>query len=828
MRQQLIMIYYMPVSFVKKCFNNCFFVCFLIISLFYTLTEPVYAEKVTVGVYSNEPLVFQDAHGRYQGLSIDILQYIAEKEGWNIKLVTGTWNECLQRLGSGETDIQVAIAISDERQKFLDYNKQTLITNWGRVYRNPHVAAESLLDLDGKTVALLEKDIHARVFSNLMKKFHKNITMIMQESYDQVMEQVDDGKADIGVVNRLYAIQNSDRFNVKATPIIFNPIEVRYAAPKGKSDHFLQAIDRHLRTLKEDKNSIYYQSLEKWFGHYEPVGLPQWIKPVLLAGTTLLFLTFIISLLLNKKIAAKTEELQTELRDRKNVEKSLRESQETLLTVLESIDATVYVADLQSYEILFMNKNMRNLFGGDFQGEICYKYFRRSDTPCSLCLNAKLLDKSGKPTDVHIWEGYNPVTNKWFINYDRAIKWINGKYVRLQIAFDISDRKKAEEEKFKAADQLLKIQKLESIGVLAGGIAHDFNNIMSAILGNIEMASIQIDNKDTTASSLLKEAQKAVKRATKLTNQLLTFSKGGDPIRDSTSLPELITESAEFVLHGSKVACRYNFPEDLWMVNVDSGQISQVIQNLIINAIHAMPDGGAVTIHCTNVQNSSGEVLLGTHDKRYVRITIKDTGSGIPKEHLNKIFDPYFSTKQEGNGLGLSICNSIISKHQGSITVASGRKKGTTFTLYLPATASTKGGIPEKAEQTHQTQPARIMIMDDDKMVRDIVKLQLAALGHKAISVSDGERAIKMYQELQEENTPVDIVIMDLTIPGGMGGRQAAEQLLQIDPNATLIVASGYSNDPVMANYRKYGFKTTVSKPIDLNDLNKAIKKALQ
>lgn len=822
------MLCFKPVYSVKNSFSAYFRFCLLASLLFFTLIEPVYAEQLTVGVYQNKPLVFQDAHGKFQGLTIDILQYIAQKEGWNLKIVSGTWNECLQRLARGETDIQVAIAVSDERKKFLNYNKQTLITNWGRVYRNPGIDAESLLDLDGKTVALLEKDIHARVFSNLMEKFNKHVTIISLGSYDQVLEQIDAGSVDVGVVNRLYAMQNSDRFKVKATPIIFNPIEVRYAAPRGKNNHFLQAIDRHLSELKDDKNSIYYQSLEKWFGHYQPTGLPEWIWPVLLAGGTLLFLIIIISFLLNKKVVAKTSELQTELLDRKKVEKSLRESQETLLTVLESIDATVYVVDLESYEILFMNKKMRNLFGGDFQGKVCYKNLRQSDIPCSQCLNDKLLDNHGKPTDVHTWEDYNPVADKWFINNDRAIKWVNGKYVRLQIAFDISDRKKAEEEKFRAADQLLKIQKLESVGVLAGGIAHDFNNIMSAIIGNIEMASFQIADKDTTASSLLKEAQKAVKRATKLTNQLLTFSKGGDPVRDSTSLPELITESADFVLHGSKVACRYHFPDDLWMVTVDSGQISQVIQNIIINAKHAMPDGGAITIHCTNIRNNSGEVLLGTHDKKYVRITIKDTGLGVAKENLDKIFDPYFSTKEEGNGLGLAICNSIISKHQGSITVDSVRDKGTTFTLYLPAVTSTVHNIPDTAELVEKLPSARIMIMDDDKMVRDTVTLQLKALEHEPISVSDGEQAIRLYKELKERRTPVDIVIMDLTIPGGMGGRQAARQLLQIDPQVTLIVASGYSNDPVMANYSKYGFSAAVSKPIDLDGLSKAIKTALQ
>ncbi|MCP4342281.1 MAG: response regulator, partial [Desulfobulbaceae bacterium] len=389
----------------------------------------------------------------------------------------------------------------------------------------------------------------------------------------------------------------------------------------------------------------------------------------------------------------------------------------------------------------------------------------------------------------------------------------------LMLARDITDKHQMEAE-------LLKVRKLESVGVLAGGIAHDFNNILSAILGNIELAIYRV-KKDEKAVLLLSDAQKAAKRAAKLTQQLLTFSRGGHPVKEATSLTVLISETADFVLHGSQVSCDYTFQDDLWMVDVDSGQISQVIQNIILNATHAMPEGGRINIRCDNVEDKASESLLITHEGNFVRITIRDTGVGIPQDVVDRIFDPYFTTKQEGSGLGLAICYSIIKKHDGHITVQSSPDKGTLFTLYLPAKHSSNFTVAKQQKLQPAVKTATVMVMDDEEMIREIVQKQLSILGHDAVLVADGEEAINKYQELQDSDTPVDLVIMDLTIPGGMGGREASKKLLQIAPETKIIVASGYSNDPLMANYSEYGFSAAVAKPFDLARLKKAIEESL-
>lgn len=486
----------------------------------------------------------------------------------------------------------------------------------------------------------------------------------------------------------------------------------------------------------------------------------------------------------------------------------LKENEARFRLVMNSLDALVYVADMDTYEILFINKYGKERFG-DITGKTCWQSLQKGQQgPCSFCTNKYLLDKSGKPRKIYTWEFQNTISEKWFSIHDRAIKWVDDRIVRLEIATDITKRKMAKnklaEEKERLAvtlrsigdgvittdtegnvvlinkvaeeltgwnsedaagqplaevfniinamtrqscenpvtkvmnsgeiiglahdtaliskdgqeksiadsaapirdkdnktigivlvfrditEQLLieqemtKVEKLESIGVLAGGIAHDFNNILSAILGNIDLSLLD-SNLSATTQKLLREAVKASHRARSLTQQLLTFAKGGEPIIEAESLVDVIKDSADFVLRGSNVACRYIFPDDLWLVDIDKGQISQVVQNIILNASGAMPEGGTVEVSCKNIssENSIGISLPSTGN--YVKMSIEDSGTGIPSNVMEKIFDPYFSTKRRGSGLGLATTHSIVSKHNGHISVQSTPGLGTTFAVFLPA-----------------------------------------------------------------------------------------------------------------------------------------------
>lgn len=369
-------------------------------------------------------------------------------------------------------------------------------------------------------------------------------------------------------------------------------------------------------------------------------------------------------------------------------------------------------------------------------------------------------------------------------------------------------------------EELIKAQKLESLGVLAGGIAHDFNNLLTAILGNISLAKMYADPQGII-DGYLDKTEKASIRAQALTKQLLTFSRGGAPIKLVTPITELIKESTSFVLRGSKVKCDYHFAEDLWAVEADEGQLGQVSQNLVINASQAMPNGGIITIQATNKTVGLDEIpSLASGD--YIELLFQDHGTGIPPEHLSRIFDPYFSSKSTGNGLGLAISYSIIKNHGGLITVTSQLGQGTLFSILLPATHK-HAHHPKEQEKVQEVGTSRILLMDDDKAVREMAMAMLTFLGCSVEQAADGKEAIALYMQAKKNEIPFDIVIMDLTIPGGMGGKETVAAILAMDPQVKAVVSSGYANDPIMANYKEYGFCAILPKPFRFDELKKVI-----
>ncbi len=394
----------------------------------------------------------------------------------------------------------------------------------------------------------------------------------------------------------------------------------------------------------------------------------------------------------------------------------------------------------------------------------------------------------------------------------------------IEIGRDVTEQVAAEAERIELERKLLHAQKLESLGVLAGGIAHDFNNILTGITGNLSILRMQLPE-GHKGFERIDRCEKAVSQATGLTCQLLTFSRGGDPVTKPTDLRQLIENAVSFALTGSSIAAEVTIAEDLWPVEADEGQFGQVINNLLINAVQAMPQGGAVRVSAANRLLSQ----QGTsEEERYVAMVVSDQGEGITPENQGKIFDPYFTTKETGTGLGLTSAYSIIRKHGGDISVTSEPGKGTTFEILLPASHEPVGTDNHRVHRDVAIGKGLILMMDDEEYIRDIECEMLSMMGYDAEGFSCGEDLVQRYRDMVRKGKTPSAVILDLTIRGGMGGQEAAKIILEFDPAARLIVASGYSNNPVMANYREYGFAAALMKPFHMEDVGSTLQKMLE
>ncbi len=377
-------------------------------------------------------------------------------------------------------------------------------------------------------------------------------------------------------------------------------------------------------------------------------------------------------------------------------------------------------------------------------------------------------------------------------------------------------------ERLKFDQEGLKISQLESLGTLAGGIAHDFNNYLTAILGNISLTKTRLNSRDHLYE-YLSEAEDASLKAKGLTHQLLTFAKGGHPLKKPLSLLTLVQEAARLALTGSSIHSKLILPENLWTVNADGDQLRQVIHNLVMNARQSMDDDGTVTLQGQNLILSEGEVRHYRLSKPgpYIKLTIQDTGNGIASHLLRNIFDPYFTTRIGGSGLGLSTAYSIIKHHQGTITASSLQGEGSTFHIYLPADPTS--APPSTPRPPLPTGEGRILVMDDEASIRLVLGEMLQHLGYEVHCVAEGQEAIERYQEAYHSQRPFSAVILDLTVPSGLGGKDTIQQLRDFDPHVKAIVASGYSQDVILSQYSQYGFHGVVAKPFRLNELSQAL-----
>ncbi len=503
-----------------------------------------------------------------------------------------------------------------------------------------------------------------------------------------------------------------------------------------------------------------------------------------------------------------------------DMERKLRLSERWLSTTLRSIGDAVIATDDQG-DVRFLNTVAEELTGwseAEAVGRPLTEVFdivnedtgARAENPVARALregivvglanHTALISRDG--TETPIADSAAPIRDD-----DSEIHGV------VMVFRDVTQQRQQERE-------MRRMAKLESVGLLAGGIAHDFNNILTSVIGNVSCAKLP-GMSPVERDEVLTEAEQAVWRARDLTQQLLTFASGGVPVKEVASLAELVEEAAGFALRGSSARCDLAPPDDLWPVEVDTGQFNQVFHNLMINADQAMPDGGTVAVELANVE-------LG-HDNerslprgRYVQVTVSDEGIGIAADHLSRVFDPYFTTKHRGSGLGLAVCHSVIAHHGGALRVESELGVGTTFHVLIPATAARATHATKIGEGLAQGQ-GRILVMDDDGAVNALVNRMLVRLGYEVVTSFDGAEAAGLFEAAAAAGKPFDVVLLDLTVPGGIGGRETLELLLEIDPGVRAVVCSGYSQDPVLADPTRYGFAAAVVKPFRVQTLAQII-----
>ncbi len=519
-----------------------------------------------------------------------------------------------------------------------------------------------------------------------------------------------------------------------------------------------------------------------------------------------------------KKTMVSRERLAQEVAERQKVEEALRQREATLRSLFVAVP--VGIGSLRNWQLTAANDSFYKIAGYDPETLLQQELLPLFCDPANYTNLRSHLQSSLNQTEAVMLE------TQW-CTQDRQKKDIFLKFAKVAAspamdlvfaAMDVSDLKKMEQER-------LRIAKLESLGILAGGIAHDFNNILTIILGNLELLHLE-NCQDPQSARFLSEAHEACRRAQHLAKQLLTFAKGGNPIKKPLDPVQLLKEVIPLSLSGAQAAVTIATTEPIWAIEADEDQMHQVLNNILLNAVQSMPQGGMITVTVENITLTPAH-HLPLPPGRYVKIAIADQGCGIAPEDLEKIFDPYYTTKPMGNGLGLTAAHSIIKNHRGHISVNSQVGRGSCFTLYLPVAPVAALPTPVKAAAQLIPGQGRILVMDDEPAVREVLAQMLKKLGYEPVCVAEGQQAVAAYRQAQEQGTGFAAAILDLTIPGGLGGKETLKLLRHLDPDVKAIVSSGYGEDPIMAKYADFGFGGVIAKPYKIADLSEVLYKVL-
>lgn len=790
--------------------------CFLFL-IFCGNTLLLAESPIRIGVeIDSAPLSYVDADGNPAGFSAELLEAMVKTGGLDIEIVPGYWTNLLKEFEAGRIDVLANVTITDTRRQTMAFSISHAYVHGLIYYPEGNKPIRHTADLAGKTIGALKGSI---AYQNAMAHDGWGAKIVPYASSEEALEATRRGECDASIFIRRIARTPWLEAHGMDWEFVDDIVhQYHFAVHKGDA-RTLEKLNEALATVRA--NGTFDRIYAKWIGPLEPHPI-RWadLKPYYLPGG-LVLLVIVGFILWQRHMMGRLAKQQ----------KALRSSEERWKFAIEGAGDGVWDWTAQTDRVLLSKRWWEMLGYGagmpDPDWNEWMEYVHPDDLPTARSIQKGSAAGEG---DTFAFEHRLKCRNgswKWVLSRGMVVsRDTSGQVQRvLGTHADLTDIKQIEENR-------LVLGKLESTGVLAGGIAHDFNNLLTAIILNLDLARYNHDS-PTEMLSNVTAAEKAAMAARGLTQQLITFAKGGATVVGLSDIGKLLKESVPLMLSGSNVKMELSVPAGLWSAEVDEGQIGQVIRNLVLNAREAMPTGGVIAVTVENI--SIGEAAVrGLQVGDYLKLTVNDTGEGIAPEDMAKIFDPYFSTKQrgpqKGMGLGLTICHSIVQKHHGAMTVESELGRGTCFYVYLPASRdgiATKAESPPPFPKPAET-PLRILVMDDEEIMRDTLGQILREMGHVVELHSKGESALVSYYDGLKNKKRWDLVLLDLTIPGGMGGRETFAAMRQIDPTVCAIVMTGYTNDEIMRNYASVGFHDALPKPFTADGLRSAIAGAIR
>ena len=787
------------------------------------------AAELTVGVYENPPLIFTDDSGKTAGLFPELLEEIAARENWQITYQPASWPALLKGLDEGSIDLLPAIAYSSERSKRFSFSDETILVNWAEAYSSGNRTLSSLLDLEGSRVAVKAGDIHFQALRELTKKFGITCRFIETDEYSTIFEMLDAGYLDIGIVNRFFGDANRQSYTVRVSPIIFNPIELRFASPKGRHQEILFTLDQHIRQQKEDAASVYHQAIKHWLASEQTGHLPVYLFYVI-GGLTAAFLLLAgLSLLLKYQIARQTRtltatnlSLKEEMRKR---QKSMHELKKYARVVEASSDA-VALLDREHTHLLVNSAYLRtfqverdSLHTRSLPQVIGQELFAATlQAPIAMALNGEqvslTLSRHGADSSLsHLSIQLGPymVSDSYILGYTLDIR-------------DITQQVKLE-------NQLKQAQKMEAIGLLAGGVAHDLNNILSGLVSYPDMLLVNRSTEDPMYKPL-QIIRNSGQRAAAIVSDLLTLARRGvdnlQPVNFNSLIEEFVASPEYGALLRTAPGVTVEIDTDGELLHVPGSPVhlTKCLMNLFTNSLEAMPEGGLLAISTENRHLEKEE--LPRQDMQageYVQLTVTDTGQGMDQQTIQRIFEPFYTSKvmgRSGTGLGMTLVWNAVKDHLGHISVESSPGKGTCFSLLFPATRRKAAQRIEKNHEEFKGNGESILVIDDMEEQRQFASEMLTMLGYRVETAASGEEAIAMVRE-----NGYDLLVLDMIMPGGIDGLATYRQILAFAPQQKAVIASGFSEADNIRQVKALGATQLVRKPYTVLSLASAIHRTL-